>query len=196
MDASSNDRPQQPDVLEEIARVFSHLDREIWIVTSAHDQRRGGLVATWVSQASIDEQNPQAAIALAPNHFTAELVSRSGTFGLHLLRREQTALAWNFALDSGRTRDKLEHLSVSQGSDGVPRIDDCLGWLICRVTETFKLPDRWYFWAAVVDGRIVQEGEVLRQSDFLASGTPQQLARLGQNLQHDIEIGRRLRHRS
>src|SRR4051812_18349024 len=53
------------------------VDREVWIVTAAVGERRGGLVATWVAQASLDDTRPVMAIALATNHYTAELVAES-----------------------------------------------------------------------------------------------------------------------
>ena len=69
------------DLIEE---VFGIVDREVWIVTATDGTRRGGLVATWVSQASIDREHPVVLIGIAPNHFTAELIDASRAFGLHL----------------------------------------------------------------------------------------------------------------
>lgn len=122
-----------PTATERIDAVFRLVDREIWVVTSATAQHagglgqsglcRGGLAATWVSQASIDAQRPLALIGLAPNHFTCELVDASGAFALHLLAAEQAELALNFATGSGRDRDKFEGLAVRAGANGSPLID-------------------------------------------------------------------------
>src|SRR2546425_12370950 len=95
------------DKTDQIDAALRLIDREIWIVTAAHGKRRGGLVATWVSSTSIDRQRPVLLAGLAPNHFTTELVQSSKAFAAHLLRPEQTELAWNFARDSGRDRDKF-----------------------------------------------------------------------------------------
>ena len=93
--------------------VFRLVSREIWIVTSAAGPRAGGLVATWVSQASIDRERPTAMIGIAPNHFTAELIDASGAFALHLIKAAQVELAWNFALGSGRTRERAKRTKGS-----------------------------------------------------------------------------------
>ena len=58
----------------QVESIFRLVNREIWIVTAADGERRGGLAATWVSQASIDRDKPVVVIGIAPNHFTAELI--------------------------------------------------------------------------------------------------------------------------
>ncbi len=90
------------------------LDREIWIVTSSAGDKRGGLVATWVSPASIDRERPMLLLGIAPIHFTAELIDASQAFTAHLLREDQSPLAWEFARDSGRDRDKLASLRLME----------------------------------------------------------------------------------
>ena len=112
--------------LHQIEEVFRLINRAVWIVTADDGQRRGGLVATWGSQASIDPQAPMAAIALATNHFTRELIDRSGAFGLHLIAREHIDLVWRFALGSGRDRDKLAGVDWQVGTTGSPILTDVL----------------------------------------------------------------------
>ena len=92
----SSGQPSPTD-LAQIDAALRLLDREIWIITAADGDRRGGLVATWVSSASIDRQRPMLLAGIGPNHFTAELVQATRVFGAHLLRTDQTQLAWNFA---------------------------------------------------------------------------------------------------
>src|SRR6476661_3212908 len=105
------------DQIDAALRLF---DREIWIVAAADGPRRSGLVATWVSTASIDPERPVLLAGLAPNHFTTELVQSSKAFAAHLLRPEQTELSWNFARDSGRGRDKFTDLEVQTHETGSP----------------------------------------------------------------------------
>src|SRR5947209_13891950 len=108
------------DKIDQIDADLRLIDREIWIITAADAERRGGLVATWVSSASIDPQRPVLLAGLAPNHFTTELVQANRAFAAHLLRPSQTALAWNFARDSGRDRDKFADLELKTHETGSP----------------------------------------------------------------------------
>jgi flavin reductase (DIM6/NTAB) family NADH-FMN oxidoreductase RutF len=136
----------------EIDRVLRLIDREVWVITAATPQRRGGLVATWVSAASIDPARPLLLAGLAPNHFTTELVRESKAFAAHLLRADQFELAWNFARDSGHERDKLTGLAVKGGTTGSPILADCLAWCECQVFARYDAGDRLFFWADVMGG--------------------------------------------
>src|SRR3954465_4170009 len=89
--------------LDKINAALRLIDRDLWIVTAHDGPRRGVLVATWVSVASIDPQRPVLLAGLGPNHFTTELVQASRSFGAHLLRPDQTELAWNFSRACGPT---------------------------------------------------------------------------------------------
>jgi flavin reductase (DIM6/NTAB) family NADH-FMN oxidoreductase RutF len=69
--------------LAQIDAALRLIDREIWIVTAADGNRRSGLMATWVSAASIDCERPVLLTGIGPNHFTAELVQASKADAAH-----------------------------------------------------------------------------------------------------------------
>jgi flavin reductase (DIM6/NTAB) family NADH-FMN oxidoreductase RutF len=192
------------------------LDREIWIVTSGIGGRRGGLTATSVSPASIDRERPVLLVGIAPIHFTAELIGASQTFTAHLLREDQWPLAWDFARDSGRDRDKLAGLClketrrvnegvncametrrVSEGvnpsSTGSPVLSVCLAWFACRVIGRYDAGDRLYFWGEITSGEQLSPGPPLRQQTLFRNLTPDQLAHLSANQQSDA-LALRPRH--
>ena len=172
----------------EIDSVFRSINREIWIVTSAAGERRGGLVATWVSQSSLDPNQPMVAVGIAPNHFTAELINESGGFALHLITREQINLAWQFAIGSGRDHDKLADVPFATGLSGSPVLQDCLAWLDCKVVSRYDTGDRLYFWADVIAGRRQEDAEPLRANDLFAAASDTQRDALIENLRLDIEV--------
>jgi flavin reductase (DIM6/NTAB) family NADH-FMN oxidoreductase RutF len=200
------------DRLPAIDQLFRKINREIWIVTSAWEGRRAGLTATWVSQASIDPAAPSVLIGLAPNHHTAQLIQQSKTFGLHLLRADQAAVAWNFARDSSQDRDKFLEAPARTHDLGMPLLENCLGWLACRVVQRLEVADRWYFWADVLEGELVpitdsadsagnattggtgdtdDTGDtILTEQNFFRSLTQQQRTRLLERRDEDIELQR------
>ena len=59
--------------------LFAWLGRELWLVTAQAGGRRGGLIATFVNQASIVPEMPRVLVGLARQHHTWELVEASGT---------------------------------------------------------------------------------------------------------------------
>jgi flavin reductase (DIM6/NTAB) family NADH-FMN oxidoreductase RutF len=156
-------------------------------VTSAANGRLGGLVATWVSAASIDRERPVMLIGLAPNHFTAELVAASGRFGLHLLDERQIDLVWRFALASGRDTNKLDGLAYQLDAGGAPILTDCLAWLVCRVIARYDAGDRLFFWADVEDGEARKTGVPLREKRVLELASAQQKQALTKARTADIQ---------
>ena len=94
--------------LDAAGALFQRLDREIWVVTARAGDRRGGLIATFVNQASIVPESPRMIVGLAQQHYTWSLIEASGGFALHLLSVAQLDWVWRFGLQSGRDCDKLD----------------------------------------------------------------------------------------
>ncbi len=184
-----------PANLDQIDAVLRLIDREIWVVTSAEGndanaKRRGGLTATWVQAASIDRQRPVLLAAIAPNHFTAELILASGGFAAHLLRSDQAGLAWNFADGSSRDRDKLAGLEIKPSETGSPILADCRAWCDCRVFARFDAGDRLFFWADVVAAGQPSGGPPLREQEFIKALNDDQRKSLLASREADVMIQR------
>jgi flavin reductase (DIM6/NTAB) family NADH-FMN oxidoreductase RutF len=154
------------------------VNRELWIVTSAHLSRRGGLLATWVSAASIDRAQPVMLVGIAPHHFTAELIDGSGGLGLHLIAPEQMGTALQFALGSGRTKDKFAGLTTTTGQGGAPLLDDCVAWFDCRVYARLATGDRTFYWCDVLAAGQSRSGPVAREQDLFGAATAEEKAQL------------------
>jgi flavin reductase (DIM6/NTAB) family NADH-FMN oxidoreductase RutF len=134
--------------------LFAWLDREVWLLTAAAAGRRSGMIATFVSPASIVPELPRVIVSLAHTHYTTELVETSGAFALHLLPEDQIELVWQFGLDSGRDRDKLAGVEATVGATGSPLLGCAIGWLDCRVETRLSTGDRILYLAEVVEGRV------------------------------------------
>jgi flavin reductase (DIM6/NTAB) family NADH-FMN oxidoreductase RutF len=89
------------------AALFAWLDRELWLVTAQADGRKGALIATFVSQASLTPELPRVVIGIAKQHHTWSLIEASQSFALHLLGQDNFAWVPHFGLQSGRNTDKF-----------------------------------------------------------------------------------------
>ena len=175
------------DAIEQALKV---VDRELWVVTTAAGSQRGGLVATWVSSASIDRERPVLLAGLAPNHFTAELVDHSQVVGLHLLRPDQMHLALNFALGSGRARDKFAGVDVRVGQTCAPLLNDCAAWFEGRVFARLATGDRTFYWLDVVAAGRQEKATIAREHDLFAAATAEQKAQLIADRDADVALQR------
>ena len=158
--------------------LFAWLDREVWLVTAGRPNRRGGLIATFVSQASIVPDLPRVLVGLARQHHTWELVEASGAFALHLLGEQHVELVWRFGLQSGRDVDKFVGLGVRTEATGSPLLAEAVGWLDCRVEDRFDTGDRTVYLGAVVQAQVTHFAPPLTVKRLLELAPPEQLAEL------------------
>jgi flavin reductase (DIM6/NTAB) family NADH-FMN oxidoreductase RutF len=172
---------------EAIANVFARLDPAIWLVTAGSGPRRGGLIATFVNQASIVPSMPRVLVGLAKQHHTWELINASGSFGLHLLGEDHLDWVWRFGLRSGRTEDKLAGLRLEPDGNS-PLLADALCWLDCRVEASLDTGDRTLFLGEVSDGRLLTPAALLTMKRLLELAPPEKLRELKESLTRDAAL--------
>jgi flavin reductase (DIM6/NTAB) family NADH-FMN oxidoreductase RutF len=158
--------------------LFAWLNREVWLVTAQAGQRRGGLIATSVGEASIVSDLPRMLVILAKQHHTWGLVEASRAFALHLLGEEQLELVWRFGLRSGRDADKFAGLAVRQEVTGSPLVEAAIGWLECRVEASLDTGDRTVYLGEVVQAQVAHFAPPLTARRMLELAPPEQLAEL------------------
>jgi len=168
--------------------LFARLDREIWLLTSQADGRRGGLIATFVNQASIVPEMPRVVVGLAKQHHTWELVQASGVFALHLLGQRHLEWVWRFGLSSARREDKFAGLEARPGVTNCPLLPDALGWLECRVEAALDTGDRTVYLAEVIDGRVVSDDPPLTVARMLQLAPADKLADLKRQMNEDAAV--------
>ncbi len=169
-------------------RLFGRTDRELWVVTACDGPRRGGLVATFVSNASLPESLPRAMLAVAKQHHTWQLIEASRSFGLHLISARQLDWVWNFGIGSGRGRDKLAGYALEYGATGTPLLSDALGWLDCRVEAGLDTGDRTIYLAEVVAARNDGDEPPLTLRELLRIAPAERLGQLKQLRERDSAI--------
>ena len=170
------------------AAVFERTDRELWIVTARAGERTGGLVATFVNQASIVPELPRVLVGLARQHHTTRLAEASGAFALHLIGEDRLDWVWRFGLASGRDMDKLHGLPWQIGTTGSPLLDDALAWLDCRVEAKLNTGDRTVYLAEVVASALQSTASPLTMKQMLQQAPRDKLAALKEQLQRDALI--------
>jgi flavin reductase (DIM6/NTAB) family NADH-FMN oxidoreductase RutF len=144
-------------------------DPALWLVTSAHEGNRGGLIATFVSNASLAPDEPRVIVGIAKHHFTWKLIERSRALCLHLV--DLTRIEWvrRFGLSSGHDGDKFAGLTPATGSNGAPVFAGAVFWAECNVEAAFDTGDRSLFLGRVTDCGRGDDGPPVTMSEWLAS---------------------------
>jgi flavin reductase (DIM6/NTAB) family NADH-FMN oxidoreductase RutF len=170
------------------AAVFAQLDPELWLATAAAGGRRGGLVATFVCQASIVTDLPRVLLGLAKQHQTWELVEAANAFALHLLGEEHLEWVWRFGLQSGRACDKFEGLTVQTAATGSPLLTDALAWLDCRIEARLDSGDRTVYLAEAVQAALNRPTPPLTLKRLRQLASPAQLLELKEKVARDSVV--------
>ena len=157
-------------------------------MTAADGGRRGGLIATTVTQASIVSEMPRQLITIDKRHNTHALIEGSGAFAMHLIDETQLDLVWRFGLQSGRDVDKFAGLLFRNGATGSPLLPEALGWFDCRVEARMDSGDRPIYLAAVVDGRMEHTGPPLTNRRFFDIAPPNQQKIMSEQHDHDASL--------
>ena len=181
--------------VENAEQIFRSLNRELWVVTAADSEGRGGLLATWVLQASLDSEKPVVLAGLAPNHHTPQLVRNSGSFAVHLLDVDQCDVAWNFCRDSGRDRDKLAEVALANHTSAIPVLAKCHSYMLGHVFACIETGERTYFWADIQRAEKYSVSPPLCEQRFLQWCDDDQKSVLRSDKQGDVELQRELETR-
>ena len=126
-------------------------------VSAAHEGKASAQIAVSAHGASIVPDRPRVLAMLWKTNLTHDLALASRAFGLHVLRADQDELVHRLGFVSGRETDKLAGLAQHTGESGSPLLDDCAGWLDCRVVATLDGGDMTCFLADVIDGALLGE---------------------------------------
>ena len=104
----------------------------IYVLTTRFENAINGMIASWVSQASYDP--PLFMVAVHPDRYSHDLLTKSGYFALHILARNQKDLLRRFK--GPDVREKFSSIAWKEGVTGCPVLMDCIGCIECRIIQS------------------------------------------------------------
>ena len=147
---------------EQWLQAFGGMTYGIYVLTVCHRDTINGMIASWVSQVSYDP--PLVMVAVHPNRFSHRLIQKSGTFCLHLLRRNQKDLLARFKGPDPEA--KFAGLAWWKGKTGCPVLKDCLGYLECTVRAMQQPGNHTLFIGEVIEAQLFDREEPLSTLDY------------------------------
>lgn len=120
--------------LNDSYKLFNH--GPVSIVTSAYGNQRNIMAASWTMP--VDFSPAKVAVVIDKNTYTRELVDASGEFALQFPMRKIAKLTLDVGDASGRDTDKFSRYDIKTFPSsiiGAPLIEDCIGWLECKVIK-------------------------------------------------------------
>lgn len=132
--------------------VFRNMSYGLYLISTMDNDRPTGCVANSAMQIT----SAPATIAVSINHdnYTNLCIAKNQLFALNVLQEScDPTLISTFGFQSGKTVDKFKgvqhHLVM-----GVPVVDDTLGYIILKVTDTMETSTHTVFLAEVIDGKM------------------------------------------
>ena len=144
-----------------IAPLMGPLWSPIAAVTSRWQGKDNVQIAVAIAAASIVPDMPRVVLQIYKSNFSHDLIYSSGAYALNFLRRDQLHYIKDFGLVSGRDRDKLTGVLYESLATGSPVLNECWGYLDCRVVNAMDGGDMTCFLADVLEGNTLGEGEPL-----------------------------------
>ena len=175
------------------ASPFELANHDVFVITSAHQGREGGQVATWVMPGSLIPDQPRVVAVLSPMNATYELIRDSRRFALSLLADEQLSLLPHFGLTSGRDIDKLDGVAIRRTKSGLAVLEGCCGFAECQVAHALDIGDRVVCVADVVEQEVDPDRRPLRTRQAFERLPAEVVAALREKYLRDGERDRQLR---
>lgn len=151
---------------------FSRLDPPLLVATTTDGVERSGCLVGFATQSSIHP--PRFLVCISVLNHTSKILASANVMAVHVLGREQGAMASLFGEETGDRSDKFAAVAWHLGRSGAPVLDECAAWIEGAVLERLALGDHTGFLLEVVAAGSGGAAGVLRQSSVpgLEAGHP------------------------
>lgn len=130
----------------------------VTLITSAYRDRVNIMTLAWHTPISI--RPPLIGIAVAPGHFTRELIDYSEEFAINIPGANLLEVVSCCGTLSGRKFDKFKESGVTPVTAmrvRAPLVGECLGHVECGVAERYKLGDHYLFVGEVLAASVKKD---------------------------------------
>jgi len=148
---------EQQEALDRLAPALGRLPSGLYILTAAHEDRRAGMLCSWVQQVGFEP--PMISIAVGKGRSIMPLISESRAFAVSALRKEDNLLMRKFTGETDINDDPFLGHELIDNALGVPVMANTMSYLLCELTCHMDVEgDHDLFIGTVVDGHYT-EGE-------------------------------------
>jgi flavin reductase (DIM6/NTAB) family NADH-FMN oxidoreductase RutF len=147
--------------------IFQLVDHEIFVISTRHEQKINGQIATWIIKASLAPEPLRIMAVISPFNYTYQLIKKSKIFTVQLLTTSQIDLVPLFGLKSGKDINKFEGLKFYDSKSGLPVLEDICGFVECKTVQEIELGDRIILIADVFHSDFFKEKTPLLKSFVL-----------------------------
>ena len=142
---------------QELKEILRRYPTGVTVVTSLLDGKPWG--GTMNSFTSVALNPPLIAIFVMENSRTTTAIQNTGKFVVNIMKHDQEAHSKQFANDG--VENKFDGVSYKESQEGIPVLDDSLGYLECDLYSSEKIADHIMFVGKVKRASVVNDEEAL-----------------------------------
>jgi len=120
-------------------QVMRHWASGVTVVTVCHEATVRAILVTSFLSVGIDP--PTVLVSIKRDGETHRLLEAARVFAVNFLHQGQAELAYSLGYANDPEARALRTIPYHSGSTGAPLLDDCLGYLDCRVIDAFETRD-------------------------------------------------------
>ncbi len=128
------------------------------LVTSGIENKGNIMAVSWCTPVSFDP--PMVAIAVSPERHSYGLIKEVGEFGINIPHKNMIDAVFRAGTQSGSKINKFDQLGLTPmraKKIKVPLIEECVGFVECRVSDEFVTGDHMLFVGEVLSVYVKDE---------------------------------------
>lgn len=165
--------------------IFSLTDHEIYLVTTADEQKQAGMIATWIVPCTLVPEHPRIMAAISPHNYTYELIAKSQKFVIHMLAEGQEHLVPIFGLESSQNVNKLTGVEYLVDNNNIPIISKTCGWVKCQLIHRVDCGDRIICVGDIIEQKLEENKKPLHKNEAFSRQTPENFKKLLEKRKND-----------
>ncbi|MCD8488424.1 MAG: diflavin flavoprotein [Desertifilum sp.] len=137
------------------AQAVGRVVGSLCVVSARRGDVHSAMLASWVSQATFSP--PGLTIAVAKDRAIESLMHKGDRFVLNIL--PEGMLMWKqFVKNYAPGEDRFTGMQTTEAKNGCQILTESLAYLECAVQDRMECGDHWLVYAAVEDGKVINEG--------------------------------------
>lgn len=116
-----------------IAGALGRIPSGLFILTAAHEDRRGGMLCSWVQQLCFEP--PMVSVAVAKGRPIMPLISESRRFGLCQLSKDDKVILRKFSAGVDSNEDPFLGFDLVHNATNIPVFANTLSYMECELAS-------------------------------------------------------------
>jgi flavin reductase (DIM6/NTAB) family NADH-FMN oxidoreductase RutF len=149
-------------ISEEWLSALSLITNGIYILTTSYKNTVNGMIASWVTQVSFSPV--LILVAIHPNRYTHELISKSKCFTLNIISVNHKELVSTFKIKDIQKR--FSGIRWRPGKNGSPVLEDAIAYLECNLKEVYTPGNHTLFIGELLEAGVKSIDRPLSTIDY------------------------------